>query len=149
MDRILRLVEGYQYVHGEHGRVANVKHGENAADPNEALSRATSLLSADLNVRAIVVPTRSGRTARLVSAERPAAPVVALATDAKLCRRLSLSWGVTTQLASEDALANPRKIAGEVVHSLGLAEKGQPVLLVWDASKTRDSVEPTVSILQA
>ncbi len=149
MDRILRLVEGYQYVHGEHGRIMNVKHGEHATDPNEALSRATSLLSADLNVRAIVVPTRSGRTARLVSAERPAAPVVALVADAKLCRSLALSWGVTTQLATEDQLANPRKIAGEVVHNLGLADKGQPVLLVWDASKTRDTVEPTVSILHA
>jgi pyruvate kinase len=38
-------------------------------DANEALSRATSLLSSDLGVRAIVVPTRSGRTPRLVSAD--------------------------------------------------------------------------------
>lgn len=155
MDRILRLVEGYQYVHGEHGRVkAHARNGENAHDPNEALSRATSLLSSDLGVRAIVVPTRSGRTARLVSAERPAAPVVALASDVALCRRLSLSWGVTTQLASADALLQPRKAALEAVASLGLAAKGQTVLLVWDARSSADPadpglVEPTVSILHA
>jgi pyruvate kinase len=150
MDRVLRLVEGYQYVHGEHGRVkAHANTGENAHDPSEALSRATSLLSADLGVRAIVVPTRSGRTARLVSAERPAAPVVALASDVRLCRRLSLSWGVTTHLAPAESLAIPRQVALDAVRELGLVEKGQSVLLVWDTSTSSDRVEPTVSILHA
>jgi pyruvate kinase len=147
MDRILRLVEGYQWHHGEHGRVVEVAHGQNEGDPNEALSRATSLLSADLGVRAIVVPTRSGRTARLVSAERPAAPVIALAQDVTLCRRLSLSWGLTPEVASAQSLGQPRAVAIDAVKRLGLAEKGQPVLLVWDAGPPGGPVEPTVSIV--
>jgi pyruvate kinase len=147
MDRILRLVEGYQYAHGEHGHVSRLTTGQHAADPNEALSRATSLLSSDLGVRAIVVPTRSGRTARLVSAERPAAPVIALAEDPRLCRRLALSWGLIPELATPEALQDPRKAALDAVKHLGLAENGHTVLLVWDASKAAARVEPTVSIL--
>jgi pyruvate kinase len=148
MDRVLRLVEGYQYLHGEHGIVARAPmNGAHAHDPDEALSRATSLLSSDLGVRAIVVPTRSGRTARLVSAERPAAPVVALADDPRLCRRLSLSWGLIPELASKDALLDPRGAALEAVRHLALAEHGHSVLLVWDASRGGVRVEPTVSIL--
>lgn len=148
MDRVLRLVEGYQFVHGEHGIVhRHAVTGAHANDPNEALSRATSLLSSDLGVRAIVVPTRSGRTARLVSAERPAAPVVALVADVRLCRRLALSWGLLPELASVEALREPRKAALHAVRHLALAEPGQTVLLVWDASTTSVRVEPTVSIL--
>ncbi len=146
MDRILRLVEGYQYTHNQHGRVLEVKTGQNAQDPGEALSRATSLLSADLGVRAVVVPTRTGRTARLVSAERPAAPVVALTPDIAMCRRLALSWGLMPELVAPADLASPREVAVEMVRRLGLAEPGQTVLLVWDAGAD-GQVEPTVSIV--
>ncbi len=43
---------------------------------------------------AVVAFTRDGRTARLVSRDRPAVPVVALTDDEAVYRRLALSWGV-------------------------------------------------------
>ncbi|MDP2342129.1 MAG: pyruvate kinase [Deltaproteobacteria bacterium] len=155
MDRVLRLVEGYQWKHGQHGRVVEEHPGReglgaHAADPSEALSRATSTLSRDLEVRAIVVPTRSGRTARLVSAERPAAPIVGLTHEPALARRLSLCWGVIAEVKSEADLARPQHAALEAVRRFGLAEPNEPVLLVWDASTgAGNRVEPTVSILHA
>ena len=146
MDRILRLVEGYQWVHGQHGVVAH--HFGSDDDAGEALSRATSLLSRDLEVRAVVVPTRSGRTARLVSAERPAAPVVALTSDPALARRLSLSWGIVAQLCDAEQRKRPQQPARAAAVGFGLAETGQRILLVWDASQgAGEPVEPTVSIL--
>jgi len=155
MDRVLRLVEGYQWRHGLHGAVDNAHShkeslGMHASDPGEALSRATSLLSRDLEVRAVVVPTRSGRTARLVSAERPAAPVIAMTSDPSLARRLSLCWGLIPLVRPDNELARPQGAARDAVRSFGLASAGQPVLLVWDASSGAGSaVEPTVSILSA
>ncbi len=151
MDRVLRVVEGYQWNHGLHGR-ANDAHessmGALANDPSEAMSRATSLLSRDLQVRAVVVPTRTGRTARLVSAERPAAPIVALTSDPVLARRLSLCWGVVAAVKTEAELQKPQHAALEVVHQFGLAATNEPVLLVWDSSSGAGSrVELTVSIL--
>ena len=59
MDRVLRLVEGYQWKHGQFAPVT-----ENPRDYREkvghAVSHAASLLSRELSVRAVVVPTRSG-----------------------------------------------------------------------------------------
>src|SRR5207302_10898767 len=114
-------------VHDFDRRPSDKKIGDVANDPSEALSRATSLLSADLGVRAILVPTRTGRTARLVCAERPAAPVVALTSDAALCRRRALSWGLTAELVVAHASTDPRKLAADTVRRLGLAEPGDTV----------------------
>ena len=47
-----------------------------------------------LGLAALVVPTRSGRTARLVSANRPRVPVLALSPRPETARRLNLLFGI-------------------------------------------------------
>ena len=47
-----------------------------------------------LDLKAIVVPTRSGRTARLVSALRPNVPILAISPRMETVRRLNLLFGV-------------------------------------------------------
>jgi pyruvate kinase len=146
MDRVLRLVEGYSWKHRYFGKVSTF-------DPDEglriasAVSRAASLMSGDLDVRAVVVPTRSGNTARIVSSERPAAPVIALAADAPTCRQLALSWGVTPELLDHASLSEPATAAREVVLKQDLGKRGEQVLLVWDSDKQHTGTEPTVSVL--
>lgn len=155
MDRVLRRIEGYQWTHGQFAsiRARDVSHEQ--IDPESpdaltrALSRATSQLSRELSVRSIVVPTRAGRAARTVVSVRPAAPIVAACTDAGLCRRLSLSWGlIACQVSSED-LANPACLARKLVADLHLVEPGQLLLLVWDPNVGSAEATPTVSILKA
>jgi pyruvate kinase len=146
MDRVLRMVEGYSWKHRYFGKVAELEDEEELRVPS-AVSRAASLLSGDLDVRAVVVPTRSGNTARIVSSERPAAPVLAIAGDAKTCRHMALSWGVTPELVDADALAHPAKCARELVLRQELGSHGEAVLLVWDADKQHAGTEPTVSVL--
>ncbi len=149
MDRVLRIVEGYQWKRGLHGHVVDAPHAHGALGPSAALSRATSLLSGDLGVRAVVVPTRTGRTARLVAAERPAAPIVVLSSDEGVCRRANLSWGTNPERVTPEELADPRATALVVVRRFELVDPGQPVLLVWDASSDVSNPQPTVSILHA
>jgi pyruvate kinase len=48
-----------------------------------------------LGLKAMVVPTTSGRTARLVSAHRPDVPVLAISPRIETVRRLNLLFGVT------------------------------------------------------
>jgi pyruvate kinase len=48
-----------------------------------------------LGLAALVVPTRSGRTARLVSAHRPDVPVLAISPRIETVRRLSILFGIT------------------------------------------------------
>ncbi len=48
-----------------------------------------------LGLKAVVVPTNTGRTARLVSAHRPDVPVLAVSPYIETVRRVSLLFGVT------------------------------------------------------
>lgn len=51
-------------------------------------------LAEKVNANALVVYTRSGHTARLVSRQRPQVPIIVLAHDVRIQRRLSLWWGM-------------------------------------------------------
>jgi pyruvate kinase len=54
-----------------------------------------------LGLRALVSPTNTGTTARLISSYRPKAPVLALSPDRSVVRRCQLLWGVLAQLHEE------------------------------------------------
>jgi pyruvate kinase len=59
-----------------------------------------------LGLAALVVPTRSGRTARLVSEHRPKVPIIALSERIETVRRLNLLFGVTSASYEEPATLN-------------------------------------------
>lgn len=59
-----------------------------------AVAASSCQAAATLNARAIAVFTRSGGTAALISAFRPATPIIAFAASVEIHRRLSLFWGV-------------------------------------------------------
>ena len=48
-----------------------------------------------------MVPTRSGRTARLVSAQRPRVPILAVSPRLETVRRLNLLFGVRCAIAED------------------------------------------------
>ena len=54
-----------------------------------------------LNLKALVAPTMTGRTARLLSSYRPRVPILALSPNPKVVRECALLWGVTAELAEE------------------------------------------------
>ena len=54
-----------------------------------------------LGLAALVVPTRSGRTARVVSAHRPKVPILAVSPRIETVRRLNLLFGVQCAVADE------------------------------------------------
>ena len=155
MDRVLRMVEGHQWRYNQFGRlVGEAQAVLDGARPDdllsEALSRAVAQLSRDLNVRAIVVPTDTGRTAQLVSAERPAAPIVALCPDGAMARRLKLNWGVLPEVVGPmaDREAVPGIACGHACR-LGFAQSGEFLLLVWNPTAAGRMLAPTVTILRA
>jgi len=78
-----------------------------------------------LGLAALVVPTRSGRTARLVSAHRPRMPVLALSPRADTARRLNLLFGVRAAQNEEgDSLDELLADCAERVKQEGLARSG-------------------------
>jgi len=153
MDRVLRLIEGYQWKHGQFGKLvqhADLGDAESGAPLSlaEALSRATSLLSRGLAVRAIVVPTNSGRTASWVSGERPAAPIFCFSDKDDVLRRATMWWGVSAHKTSTTLLRDPPAMARWAIREMQLAKAGETVLLVWDTSPQADGSQRGVSVVE-
>ena len=96
----------------------------------DKLSHAVCSMALDVDAKAIVVCSMSGKTAMLVSRFRTPINIVGMTTDPKIWRRLSMSWGVTPVLAEEfpnmDVMFYfAKKATAEV---LGL-EKGDNVII--------------------
>ena len=67
----------------------------------DKLSHAVCSMALDVDAKAIVVCSVSGKTAMLVSRFRTPINIVGMTTDPKIWRRLSMSWGVVPVLAEE------------------------------------------------
>src|SRR5690349_11886196 len=65
-----------------------------ARDPAYTVAYSACAAARDLHLSALVVPTLSGRSARLISAHRPQVPIFALSPGRETVRRCSLMWGV-------------------------------------------------------
>jgi pyruvate kinase len=65
-----------------------------ARDPAYTVAYSACAAARELHLTALVVPTLSGRSARLISAHRPQVPIYALSPGKETVRRCSLMWGV-------------------------------------------------------
>jgi len=78
------------YKHG-FKRLSKMKH----TSITNAVSYSTCSTAMQLEASAIICPTFSGSTARLVSLFRPSTPIIATTANKKVCRQMQLLWGVT------------------------------------------------------
>ncbi|MBO7253577.1 MAG: pyruvate kinase [Oscillospiraceae bacterium] len=67
----------------------------------DCISHAVCAMALDMNAKAIVVCSVSGKTAMLVSRFRTPVNIIGMTTDPKIWRRLSMSWGVTPVMADQ------------------------------------------------
>ena len=100
---------------------------KNAVD---ALSHACCALAIDINAKAIVVCTRSGATARMVSRFRQPKYVIGMTTDGKVWRKLALSWGVLPVMSEEFQSADVLFYHAErAAKETGLAVPGDVIVI--------------------
>jgi len=97
-------------------------------DPGYTIAYGACSAARELHLDAIVVPTLSGRSARLVSAHRPKVPIYALSPGRETIRRCNLMWGVQADSirrheVTEDLIAD----AARRVVELGWLKPGQRV----------------------
>jgi pyruvate kinase len=80
---------------------------------------------------AIVAITRGGKTARLLSALRPRAPIYAVTDQQPIARRLALHWGVVPVMATVGADVNEiaARIGGQLVER-GVIPPASVIVLV-------------------
>ncbi len=96
----------------------------------EALSHSACTLAHDLDAKAIVVCSRTGMTARMVSRFRPEEPIIGMTTDKRAFRKLALSWGVTPVLSDEYSSVDILfYFAKQCALKTGLAKKGDKVVI--------------------
>ncbi|HEX4010369.1 MAG TPA: pyruvate kinase [Solirubrobacteraceae bacterium] len=65
-----------------------------ARDPAYTIAYTACAAARDLGLAALVVPTLSGRSARLISAHRPSVPIYCLSPGRETVRRCNFMWGV-------------------------------------------------------
>ncbi len=105
----------------------------------DAVSHATCAMAVDVNAKCIVVSSKSGQTARMVSRFRAPADIVGMTTTERAWRKLNMSWGVTPALVEEfnstevvfyHAMAQAKKIMkltkGDTVVLTGGQINGKP-----------------------
>jgi pyruvate kinase len=148
MDRVARQVEGWQWTHGAFGMLTGPSEVAPPLPLHAAVARATAQLSRDLRVRTIAVISRTGTTGRVVSAARPAAPVLAVTPDPAACRRMILLWGTVPVAAEAAELQQATALARRLGLTLGLAEEGQFILMVTGFRPVAEESEPAVTVLR-
>lgn len=101
---------------------------------SDALSHSACLLAHDVQAKAIVVCTRTGGTAKMVSRFRPMIDIIGMTTDEKSYRKLALSWGVLPVLSEEynsvDVLFH---FAKRAALDSGLVKKGDVIVITGGA----------------
>ena len=100
-------------------------------DVADRVTHAACAMARDIGAAAIVVPTLSGYTARMVARHRPAMPVIALVAEERVRRQLALVWGVT--VVAVPRFADARTLleqAETIVRASGLVPADGTVVLV-------------------
>jgi pyruvate kinase len=98
------------------------------SDPAYTIAHNLCDAARELRLDALVIPTLSGRSARLVSAHRPTVPIYALSPGKETVRRCCLMWGV--QAASMPRHETTEALIADAarrVVELGWCQSGQRV----------------------
>lgn len=69
-------------------------HGRNRSN-TESIAVAVAQIAEEKRLSAIISLSYSGETSRLISNQRPRAPIFSVTTDRSVARRIGLLWGVT------------------------------------------------------
>ncbi len=127
MDRVLRATEDH---------LARAESMEELGIHNnrEARAEAAVTLATSTDAAALVVVTRSGKTARDVCKYRPIRPIFSFSPDEHIQRHMHLSYGILPFVLDFDA--DPEKTvqrAMKMLKELSLVQKGDDVIVVADA----------------
>jgi pyruvate kinase len=126
MDRIARVTEPRL----QYGELVFTRVEEHEHDIAETVAQVAVAACYRLGLKAIVCPTSSGRTARLISAHRPRVPVLAVSNRLETVRRMNLLFGVGSVQAED--WTSIRKLLDDcatLAREQGIAESGDLVAI--------------------
>ena len=99
-------------------------------DPVKSILLSVKDMAYNSNVKAIIVFSNSGKSAKLVSAMRPAAKIVTISPNINVSRQVSLLWGVQS-INSRDANGwkDMMSISKEIIKTLKFIKKNDYVVI--------------------
>lgn len=134
MDRILRATE-------EHLRSSNTSEDAPVSSHAQARAQAAITLARSLDASAIVVMSKTGRSAEAISKFRPMIPIIAITDDETVWSHLSVYYGVSSLRCSFKGELEDSVIRGmQAAVSAGLLKKGDGIVLVTGTEITGGSV---------
>jgi pyruvate kinase len=108
----------------------------------EAVAQAAIAMSEHLSAAAIICLTDSGRTARRISKYRPACPIIAVAMDKRVVRRLAMNWGVMPLLYQGELVDVTRvDFAIERAKKEGILRRGDVVVATGSSQREGASTD--------
>lgn len=96
--------------HAPYARWQETRVKRDQRDPAYTVAHAAVRAADELGLDALIAPTLSGRSARLISAHRPNVPIYALSPGRETVRRCMLMWGVRA------ASMNRAEVTEQLIH---------------------------------
>jgi len=97
----------------------------------DRISKGACVLANDIKATAILVITKTGRTARYLSRYRPNTPIIAFTDNLDVLKQMNLVWGVKAEripgISDTDTTLNETK---ELAQKLGYIESGDTIVFV-------------------
>jgi pyruvate kinase len=148
MDKVLREIEQSQWRAGHFAGDITVEKRKEKHSVRQAVANATLELARDLRLNAIIIPTMTGTTARIIAAYRPIASALGVCADAHICRRMALHWGVVPVHVKESETHDWRRLCEVIAKQCDLTKKGRHVLIAAGFSNIPNKSEPVLKYLQ-
>lgn len=126
MDTIARRVEKSL----EYKTIFLNKGLEHRSVTTDVIAHATVQMAYELGAAAIITPTESGYTAKVVSKYRPKSAIVAYTSSEKVARQLNLRWGVVSMLGNDwNDVHEMISTAMQQAHEQKIIKKGEKIIV--------------------
>ena len=145
MRKVSKEVESWQLLNYQ-SAASSFNSNFISFDPlRQSIAKAIANITRDIAVCAVVVRSRGGKSASVVSSTRLSPPILALSTEPAVVRKMNLLWGVTPVLVNAEEFEEPKLCARKIVSNMYLAKPGNFILLLSGFGKS----EPVITVLPA
>lgn len=149
MARVIKQTEAFMSAKDAFRMLAHADISTKPVPYGDAVADATAKFCADLQAKAIVVMSNSGKSAMTLCAARPIAPLLAICPSLSACQRMNLYWGAMPFYSDEAGRTHPNLLTRRVLQTIDFVQPGDNVILVRGFHADPHVNSPTITMLMA
>lgn len=120
---------------------------ETCSDFRDVICRSARFVAENVNAKAIIVESLTGKVAKAMAHYRPQCPIVAVVTSEKISRKLCFVWGITSVIGREKKTSDAiTKQAVDKAMSTKIVDKGDTVVVISSNKADPTSSTDTLNI---